>query len=66
MIPSGRLLEAMFGDNRNLEVFGAISDMLHGTSFVCVSEEEKQHSSRPDQNNHLILAHPPSWVRSQG
>lgn len=38
MTPSGWLLEAVFGDNMNLEGFGGISDMLRGTSLVSVCE----------------------------
>lgn len=48
VIPRGWLLEAVFGDNVNLEGFGCISDILHGTRLVSVSEHEKQHSSRLD------------------
>lgn len=46
--------------NMNLLRFGDISDTLRGTSLVSVSEQEKQHSSRLDQNNPFTSAHPPS------
>lgn len=58
MIPNGWLLKALFGDNMNLLRFGGISDMLRGTILVSVSGQEKQHSSRLDQNNLFTSAHP--------
>lgn len=43
MISSSWLLEAVLGDNMNLEGFGGISDMLRGTSLMSVCEQEKQY-----------------------